>query len=414
MKSQILRREVYEKLPEILVRLVSPFEGREKDIVLLSSLSVLSSVIPKVYGIYGSQKVYANLYILIIAPPASGKGRMNLSRFLIQKIDNKVYTDSKNASQRSSDENTKIPNVVKIIPANISSAELNSMLDNVHDSGIMIESEADTLSVMFKNDWSNFSDVLRKAFHHEPIAMGRKTEELIKIDEPKLSLLLSGTPDQIQPLIQSKDNGLFSRFAYYSFSESNPWKDVFKESRNLDDLFKIEGDNSVFSMYGDLYTRANELEFKFTEQQKTEFNKIMDNISKIVKSHHPKIFDSNVIRHGLIFFRLCMIFTVLRNQRTLKTCSDLVCNEDDFNTAQKIIRILLYHALDVLYLMGEKGLPALDENVLSKLNDSFERKDAILVGRELEVPDRTLDDKLIQWVKKKVIQKINHGKYEKL
>ena len=77
----------------------------------------------------------------------------------------------------------------------------------------MMESEADTLSIMMNNDWSNFNDVLRKCFHHEPLSIARKVEDIfVEISEPKLSVIISGTPGQLKPLLKSKENGLFSRF----------------------------------------------------------------------------------------------------------------------------------------------------------------------------------------------------------
>lgn len=414
MRNQYLSDDIYESLPEILKRITEPFQNREKDIVLLSTLSVLSSALPKVYGNYRGKKNYANLYLLIVAPPASGKGVMNFSRLLLKDIDHKVYNDNKAKNLSISNQEEKLPDVVKIIPANTSSAELYSLLANVHESGIMIESEADTLSVMFKNDWSNFSDVLRKTFHHETVTMSRKTEDLVRIEEPKLSLVMSGTPDQLQPLIQSKENGLFSRFAYYSFSETQPWGDVFEVTENLDEVFLKTGKEAIYRIYGDLYTRETELEFQFTEIQKQRFNSIMSEICSIVQNHHPKIFDSNVKRHGIIFFRICMILTALRNHNNLNKMERLICCDEDFQTAYKIVRILLYHALEVLYLMGEKGLPALDENILSRLDSPFERKEAQRIGMNFNVPIRTLDYKLKQWLRKNIIRKVSHGKYEKL
>jgi len=71
---------VYDNLPESIKKLTSMFNGRERDVVLLSILGVLSNCLPKVYSKYDGHKVYSNLFILIIAPPASGKGVMKYGR----------------------------------------------------------------------------------------------------------------------------------------------------------------------------------------------------------------------------------------------------------------------------------------------------------------------------------------------
>ena len=53
----------------------------------------------------------------------------------------------------------------------LSTAEMYSFLGSSEHGLLIMESEADTLSNMLNNDWNNYSDVLRKAFHHEPISI---------------------------------------------------------------------------------------------------------------------------------------------------------------------------------------------------------------------------------------------------
>ena len=83
VKNDLIDQKIYKLLPTTLRKLTDNFEGREKDIILTSSIGVLSACLPNVYGMYGSEKLYSNLYLMIIAPAASGKGVMNKSRLLI-------------------------------------------------------------------------------------------------------------------------------------------------------------------------------------------------------------------------------------------------------------------------------------------------------------------------------------------
>ena len=94
-KNPKLGEEIYDALPTELKTLTDLFEGREKDIVLLSSIGVLSSLLPNYFGLYGGNKVSSNLYLMIIAPPASGKGVMNYSRGLVESIHSEVVAQSK-------------------------------------------------------------------------------------------------------------------------------------------------------------------------------------------------------------------------------------------------------------------------------------------------------------------------------
>ena len=83
MERRLISNSVYNRLPVLLKELTINFEGREKDIVLLSSLAVLSNTFPNIKGIYDGDDIYPQLFVVIIAPAASGKGVMNYSRILI-------------------------------------------------------------------------------------------------------------------------------------------------------------------------------------------------------------------------------------------------------------------------------------------------------------------------------------------
>ena len=323
MDFEPLSEEIYQNLPGFLQNLTAPFTDRERDIVLLSSLGVLSNTLSHVYGKYGGASVSAHLYVMILAPAASGKGVMNYSRLLINKIDNHVlhrsYKAQKEWKEKKKNEETDLgpfpPLELKVIPGNISSADLYDKIKNSHHGGIIIESEADTLNAIMKQDFGDFSDVLRKAFHHEDLSISRKTEKRHdKISSPKLSILLSSTPDQLDPFIKSTSNGLFSRMVYYYFNEIGEFKEVFSEhTEDPNQLFRTAGDH-LFDLYGELTKRETPLKFMFTSDQIAIFQSEMTNIFEIVCREKELDSTSTVKRHGLILFRMAMILTVLRKK----------------------------------------------------------------------------------------------------
>lgn len=94
MDRRLIYEGVYNRLPKELQNLTQNFEGRERDIVLISSLVVLSNCFPNIYGIYDGDRVYPQLYGVIVAPAASGKGVMNYSRIIIEKIHKKIFQES--------------------------------------------------------------------------------------------------------------------------------------------------------------------------------------------------------------------------------------------------------------------------------------------------------------------------------
>ena len=424
MERRLINKEVYNNLPEDLKLITEPFTGREQDIVLVSSLGVLSDCLPNIKGYYDGDDIFANLYVLIIAPAASGKGVMNFSRILIEPIHNKILEESKAESllcerekkKNKDNKNDICPNIkIKILPANVSTAEMYSFLGSSEHGLLIIESEADTLSNMLNNDWSNYSDVLRKAFHHEPISISRKIEKVFEeINQPKLSMVISGTPNQLQPLMKSKDNGLFSRFLIYSFDEIAEFKNVFaiksKDNRKaFENLSKV-----IFDLYRLLTELENPIEFQFTDNQIIRFTRRFKFIREDVIVNHTASFLSNLNRHGLIMFRICMILTALRNKDRITSKEVLVCSNRDFLNALSLTATLLRHSQFTFDTIETGILSAQDEEILDSLNSPFTRQDAIAVGEKMGIPIRTIDDKLVQFQNKRFTKKIKKGLYRKL
>ncbi|MBX2948800.1 MAG: DUF3987 domain-containing protein [Crocinitomicaceae bacterium] len=426
VERKVLVDNLYKKLPVTLQTITEPFSGRERDVVLLSSIGVLSNCIPNVSGFYGNGMVYSHLFVIIIAPPASGKGVMNNSRLLIDRIHKRVVEGSKEEQRKC--ENAKKENrdrksnyepcpdmAIKILPANISISEMYSFLDRSKHGLLIMESEADTMNNMLKNDWGNYSDVLRKVFQHEPISMSRKMEKIfIEIDKPKLAMVMSGTPDQLQPLIKSQENGLFSRLMIYSFDEVSDFNDVFApKSRGIQDIFQSTGDK-IFDMYGKLANLEKQIEFRFDENQQRRFLERFSDIKTDIIENHSQAFLSNMHRHGLIMFRVSMILTVLRNIDNLENQTELVCSNRDYVCALYITLRCLRHSLYTFNTIDNNFLSILDREILDDLPNEFTRKEAIEIAEKYNMPMRTLDDKLVQWQKKKFIKVIKRGVYKKL
>jgi hypothetical protein len=423
MERRLIKKQVYDNLPEDLKLLTDPFTGREKDIVLISSLGVLSNCLPNIKGVYDRDEVFANLYVVIIAPPASGKGVMNFSRILIDQIHAKILKDSKAAltlceSNKKKGNNIKevCPNIkIKILPANVSTAEVYSFMGSSDHGLLIMESEADTLSNMLNNDWSNYSDVLRKAFHHEPISISRKMEKIFEeIKEPKLSMVVSGTPNQLQPLIKSKDNGLFSRFIIYSFDEIADFKNVFEiNSRDSKKPFESLS-NEIFKMYGDLANLKKAIDFQLTKNQMKKFIENFITIRADIIENHDAAFLSNLNRHGIIMYRICMIFTAIRQRKKILKETILVCSNKDFLIALDLTKTLLRHSQFTFNTIETGMLSAQDEEILDDLKANFTRQQAIDIGEKMTIAKRTIDDKLSQFQKKRLIKRVSKGCYKKL
>ena len=73
---------IYDVLPPPLKEACNVFKGRERDVLFTSAISIISGGLHNVSGLYANDKAFANLFSIIIAPPASGKGVMKYSRQL--------------------------------------------------------------------------------------------------------------------------------------------------------------------------------------------------------------------------------------------------------------------------------------------------------------------------------------------
>ena len=419
MEDKYFKKEIYDNLPDILKPLVSEFSEREKDVVLLSCIGVLSNCMPNVMGYYDKKKHFPHLYTMVIAPPASGKGSMGYSSFLIEKIHqhelNKSRVKIKNWGKQKIGKRPSLD--VKILPGNVSSAKFYShMKENEH--GLLIfESEADSISNMLKQDWGNFSDILRKAYHHEKISISREIDDkFIEIGLPKLSMVISGTPGQVKPLVMSTENGLFSRFLYYYFDDGIEWKDVTPTDNFTDytSVFKNSGE-SIYELYLGLEKMEQPVEFQFTDEQWGKLNCTLKKATTIFSENGLSSLVSSVFRSGLNLFRIAMILSVLRNIDSITDNQKLICDDVDFETAHSIIKYLLDHVILVseIFEKDKFGLSVYELNILSSLPKNFKRVEAVKIGKNLDVKTRTMDTYLNKWKTKKALKIVKPGYYEK-
>ena len=419
MEDKYFKKEIYDNLPDILKPLVSEFSEREKDVVLLSCMGVLSNCMPNVMGYYDKKKHFPHLYTMVIAPPASGKGSMGYSSILIEKIHQHELNKSRvNIKNWGKEKIGKRPSLdVKILPGNVSSAKFYShMKDNEH--GLLIfESEADSISNMLKQDWGNFSDILRKAYHHEKISISREIDDkFIEIGLPKLSMVISGTPGQVKPLVMSTENGLFSRFLYYYFDDGIEWKDVTPTDNFTDytSVFKNSSE-SIYELYVELEKMEQSVEFQFTDEQWKKLNCTLKKATTIFSENGLSSLVSSVFRSGLNLFRIAMILSVLRNIDTITDNQKLICADVDFETAHSIIKYLLDHVILVseIFEKDKFGLSVYELNILSSLPKNFKREEAVKIGKNLDVKTRTMDTYLNKWKTKKALKIVKPGYYEK-
>lgn len=435
----------------------------EKDMLLLASITILSGAFPEVFAIYDDMRVYPNLFTFLVANAASGKGRTSACLKLVSPIEqeireaNKLEVDDYQqqlADLRALGNKKSVampmpkepPYRSMLIPANCSSTAIYQALHDNHDQGITFETEADSLANTLKSDYGNFSDGLRKGFHHEDITYRRRKEnEHVEIHNPKWTVYLTGTPGQVNNLIPSPENGLFSRFLFMKVDIPAKWHNVFsKAKRTIDEemeaigkrVFRIHqhlvASKSMKSKTGQSY--SNDILFELTDAQGEQFNKYFDSLVEEYKNMLGRDFVASIYRLGLSTFRIAMVLSIARLEETLSespttsisenATTSIICRDEDLDNAITIADTLMQHAAKIFATLmpnkeedGTLGikLSPKSERLFENLPDKFNRQTVLSIGKKLGIPQRTAEKYVGEYVNKHgLCKRTGNGEYEKV
>lgn len=427
--SPCIDSRLYVKLPVFFQKLMRHFTDlHSRDIAFLSVLVTISAVLFRFKGIYGGRFMGTNLFGFISAPAGSGKGAAIYSRFLVTGINQKIkaqyqkdiaYFEAESKGNPALEE--PLPRML-LIPGNSSCAAIYNVLGGNENFGLLHETEADTISASFKNDWANYDDLLRKAAMHEPISSNRVNRTL-SVERPSLSVLLTGTPNQIASLIPSAENGLFSRFLYYRKSGRDSWMNQFEESQeDLEGRFKKYGEE-VTQWWDRQQAFESDITIKLSKEQQDETNKYFSQKLMELQELFDIDIDASVKRYGLLHFRICMILTAIG---TLGEDSDIgnciVVSDIDFDSSLIIMDCLFKH-LSVVFtklkraeknrVMDVQSILSVDQlKLFNALPNEFEKKDADQLSLSLGLSSNC-HKMLDKYLKHNLIKKIGHGKYQK-
>lgn len=413
----------------------------EKDMLLLASITILSGAFPEVFAIYDSSKVYPNLFTFLVANAASGKGRTTSCLKLVSLIEQEVREANKQEMDDYQQELADIRAMGKkasgmplpkeppyrslMIPANSSSTAIYQALHDNHDQGITFETEADSLANTLKSDYGNFSDGLRKGFHHEDINYRRRKEnEHVEIHNPKWTVYLTGTPCQVPNLIPSAENGLFSRFLFMKVDIPAKWHNVFsKSTRTIDEEMEAIG-KRVYDIHLILKKKQGGIEFKLTEEQEDKFNDFFNKLVEEYKDMLGRDFVANIYRMGLSAYRIAMILSITRLEGATCLPDCIICKDEDLECALIIADTLMQHAARIFStllpnkegddVMGIKLSPK-SEKLFAALPASFNRQMVLVAAQKLGIAKRTAEKYVGEYVSRyNLCKRVDNGKYEKV
>lgn len=432
--------EIFEMLPDLLKHGTQAFsDKRKRDVFFTGAIAILSGCLPGVTGVYAQERIYPHLYTFIIAPAASGKGVLKNAKRLADKYHKMVVEQSREdqkkheiemldykskQNQRKKDEPLpekpeEKPFKVVFIPANCSQARIIEHLKANDGQGIICETEADTMSGTKKQDWGDYSAIMRAAFHHEKISVSRKTNnEFVEVDEPRIAIALTGTPAQAPRLIASAEDGLFSRFLFYAYKNEIEWQDPSPQNATIvyNDHFDKLADILLEGIH---FLQVSPTEIELTNSQWQKLNETFRNILTEVTIFTSEDAASVVFRLGLVAYRLCMIFTALRKIENAEMTARMTCNEHDFTNAIEIIKTYLQHNILMFNNLPKQNdkMEFIAGDNKRKLFDAlpaeFTRQQAVEIGKPFQLSPRTVDD-ILHNATGKALEKLKAGHYRKL
>ena len=440
----LLDPSVYTNLPSILRKAVDTMHIRqEKDLVLIGSIVTLSSVLLPFRTIFHGRTIFPNMFLFVPGPAGSGKGRLDFCYRLVRPIHNdkrelwqlqqeeyRQELDRYRALSKKEKANTtspvKPPITLLRIPANSSATSFaEAMADN--GNMLMFETEGDTVVNTFKSDYGNYSDNFRKAFAHEEfgyLRRGNDSEEK-EVHNPRLSVVLSGTPEQVKSLIPNAENGLLSRFIFYTLSATDEWLDGFSGYDADNPLEKVFDDlgNEVERYYQHL-KNIQEVWFTLSFVQQQKFNDYFAEEKQRMKALNGDLYNASTHRLSWALLRISMILSALRCMDIGKVPEKIECSDADFDTALSIIRTISQHN-DYIFNVLNEGITeevkvsetyssAARSTLLSILPDSFTSKDMQAAAVKISKSVRTVERQIRRAINNGQVKELGKGSYQKI
>ncbi|MBR6167176.1 MAG: DUF3987 domain-containing protein [Paludibacteraceae bacterium] len=404
-------------LPELMKNVLSLANTpAEKDMLLMSALVACGSVMPNLYVKYGigSKRYYPNLQLFIVGSAACGKGIANLALELVKPIHEKMPL---------------------IIPGDATYPAFYQTLARQKGRGYIHESEGSVITDIWRSSTANYNTALRKAAEHETISRARCKAASV-IENPQLSMVLTGTFGQYHALVPSIENGYFSRLLTLIIDEHQAFDSRYVEpSKTSGEVMKAAAEQLYLLYEKLLFTKPRE--FKLTADQKSRLGNHLQTAYPTLIRMLGEDFHSVVLRMAVHIERIAMILSALRlSSVTSESDSDtsslssargvrpenIVCADEDYAIAELIGNKLILHMAQAYQLIKgtEKvSLPAvkpLDQKqiLLSLLPAEFGHAVLLKEAATLGIPARTAERWNEGWQQTGIVFRLKHDCYKKI
>ena len=403
-------RVVIDRFPGLLSDVLKvATDDREYDLMLLSSLTVLSTVMPGVSGMLKKQLYKPPFYTLIIGPSGSGKGCINVVRkladpwqdyiFDISKAKVKEYEEQKELSDNYKAQvlaakgkkpvglppEEPVPVCQKRLHMSgyTTTARMIEQLDvNSPYASFLYETELESVNNTIMQDFGGYSYVLNQAFQHERIGCSSKTNGTSFIEFPELGFLATGTPGMLLKLIPSTESGLYSRLLIYRITGRADYQPLTSVDDTMCSVRYFERlGQRVLDMA--VHLEKSPTFVVFSDKQRKRLDRYFEREYNNVRVFGNDDVASVVLRHRLIIFRIAMTLTGIRKGETKSTAEEIEILDDDFDIAFHIGTRCLSHSLLVSTSLKHSDtnqrhkLPDAQVDLFDVMPDEFKTSDII-------------------------------------
>lgn len=368
---------------------------RDKDVFILSFLTMLSASLKDSFGWLSNNKVYPSLFTGVFASSLNAKYMMN------------KVVDLFKATQR-----------INIISANMSFASLTKQLAKTGGTGIIYDPEIESIGEIKRNDKCGLAYVLKNGYDHINVVNNRSSKQnATAINEPRFSFMTGGHSKQVNYISDDVEDSLLSRFSFYNYSNSvnitSKTSDLWRYQSKAKNDYIVLLDNFLN------YVNACPFELILTKSQESQIDDLVGSLKESFSGMSGININMLIENTSKIIFKLVIVLTACRKFENEDNANILECNEADFQIALSIASTLFQHSvIAILSLKEEKVNKALlpkdnkKEQLLNALPECFSRKEALFIADELKLnkTERTIDNYLKEFVMSSVLLH-THDKY---
>ena len=395
-----------QNLPESLQTMLSLAKTEEeKDMLLMATLAAASACVPNLYFRYGptGKKYYANLQCFILASSASGKGIANQALEMMRVVDEQYPL---------------------LIAGDSTLAAWYKALEEQGGIGYMHESEGSVITDIWRNAAANYNTALRKAAEHEAISRNR-VKGASEIACPRLSMLLTGTFSQYKALVPSVENGYFSRLLTLVERGSHPFEKSYVTAKSENSAIARQVGHQLLRTCENLMN-APEREWSLTDAQKERLGEKLETEYRTLIDMLGENFHSTVIRMAVQIERIAMVLSTLRcveePSAISRQLSDLLCADEDYETAEVIgSKMLMHMAMAYRMIKGDEQetmpeVKGLDQRkvVFNGLKPVYDNHELESEGKRQGVSRATIFRWNEKWLAEGLIIRSHRGKYQKV